>query len=83
MLFRWRRHFREGLLDQTGEIAPMLPVSIVPSPGQTPAPAVQPEAQEPACKPAGIEILFEDCTLRVGSTADMKPLRAVLARLRQ
>jgi hypothetical protein len=49
--------------------------------GRTPA-----ESLPPACSPApdaGIEIAFHDCTVRIGSSADMKMLRAVLALLRQ
>jgi transposase len=78
MLFKWRRHYRQGLLDEPLTVTPLLPISIVPAPSP---PSVAP-APVPASGPAGIEIVFEDCTVRVGGTADMKTLRAVLALLR-
>ena len=84
MLFKWRRHYRAGLFDQPGKVAPLLPVSIIPSPGLPPAAASQPAAPAPTSdSSAGIEIVFHDCTVRIGSAADMKMLRAVLALVRQ
>lgn len=83
MLFKWRRHYRQGLLDETVKVAPLLPVSIVPPPSPTPASPVQPAAAAPVPDPAGIEIVFDDCTVRVSGAADMKTLRTVLALLRE
>ena len=82
MLFKWRRHYRQGLLDESSTVAPLVPVSIVPAPSPAPASPVRPAASTPVVDLAGIEIVFEDCTVRVGGSADMKTLRAVLALLR-
>ena len=82
LLFKWRRHYRAGLFDKAAAPTALLPVSIMQEPaGRPPA-----EPLLPACSPApdaGIEIAFHDCTARIGSSADMKMLRAVLALLRQ
>jgi transposase len=86
MLFKWRRHYRQGLFDETVEVAALLPVSIATSPSPTPASPVGPAAlaavPDPAAS-AAIEIVFRDCTVRVDGSANLKTLRAVLALLRQ
>lgn len=82
LLFKWRRHYRAGLFDDTAPPTTLLPVSIT----QEPAQQAQAEPLPPACSPApdaGIQIAFNDCTVRIGSAADMKVLRAVLTLLRQ
>jgi transposase len=82
LLFKWRRHYRAGLFDDTAAPRPLLPVSIT----QEPAERTQAESLPLASSPApctGVEIAFNDCTVRLGSAADMKVLRAVLALLRQ
>lgn len=82
LLFKWRRHYRAGLFDEAAAPTTLLPVSIM----QEPAGRTQAEPLPPACSPApdaGIQIAFNDCTVRIGSSADMKMLRAVLALLRQ
>ncbi|MGE5622647.1 MAG: IS66-like element accessory protein TnpA [Bacillota bacterium] len=81
LLFKWRRHYRAGLFDAAATPT-LLPVSIMQEPaGRGPA-----EPLPPASCPGpdiGIEIAFNDCTVRIGSSADMKMLRAVLALLRR
>lgn len=83
MLFKWRRHYRQGLLDEPGQAVPLLPVSILSSASLALPSAAQPAAPAPTAAPAIIEIVFKDCTVRVDGAADMKTLRAVLALLRQ
>lgn len=84
MLFKWRRHYRAGLLDPAGIVAPLLPVAVSPSPAVPPTAASRPAVTTPAPDSnAAIEIIFDDCMVRVGGAADMKTLRAVLALLRQ
>lgn len=81
LLFKWRRHYRAGLFDEM-EPAALLPVTIA----QEPAKRTQAEPLPPASSiapDAGIEIAFNDCTVRIGSAADMRMLRAVLALLRR
>lgn len=82
LLFKWRRHYRAGLFDEAAASTALLPVSIT----QEQAKRTQAEPLPPACgaaADAGIQIAFNDCTVRIGSSADMKMLRAVLALLRQ
>lgn len=82
LLFKWRRHYRAGLFDEVAEPTALLPVTIA----QEPAKRAQAESLPPASgrpSDAGIEIAFNDCTVRIGNAADMKMLRAVLALLRQ
>ena len=81
LLFKWRRHYRAGLFDTPVPSAALLPVSLVDA-------ALKPARTEPPAAPdaaphAGIEIAFDDCTLRIDSAADMKLVRAVLALLRR
>lgn len=82
LLFKWRRHYRAGLFDDIAAPRPLLPVSIT----QEPAERTQAESLPLDSSHApytGVEIAFNDCTVRIGSAADMKVLRAVLALLRQ
>jgi len=82
LLFKWRRHYRAGLFDEVAAPTTLLPVSIT----QEPAGRIQAEPLPSASGPApdaGIEIAFNDCTVRIGSSADMRMLRAVLVLLRQ
>lgn len=82
LLFKWRRHYRAGLFDEAPAPSALLPVSVM----QEPARQTQAEPLSPACglaPDAGIQIAFNDCTVRIGSAADMKVLRTVLALLRQ
>jgi transposase len=82
LLFKWRRHFRSGLFDEVVGPTALLPVTIA----QEPTKRAQAESLPPASRPApdaGLKVAFSDCTLRIGSAADMKMLRAVLALLRQ
>jgi transposase len=82
LLFKWRRHYRAGLFDEAVAPTTLLPVSIM----QEPAGQGQAEPLPPASGPGpdtGIEIAFNDCMVRLGSAADMKMLRAVLALLRR
>jgi len=70
------------LFDETAAAPTLLPVSIM----QEPARRTHAESLPPACGStlnADIQIAFNDCTVRIGSSADMKMLRAVLALLRQ
>jgi transposase len=80
LLFKWRRHYRTGWFDQTGASTSLLPVSIAQAPAELPQAAPTSAASSPT---SGIEIAFDDCTVRIGSAADMKTLCAVLALLRQ
>jgi len=82
LLFKWRRHYRAGLFDEVAAPAAPLPVSI----RQEPAELTQVEPLPPACVPApeaGLQIAFNDCTVRVSSSADLEMLRAVLMLLRR
>lgn len=82
LLFKWRRHYRAGLFDAPAVSATLLPVSLIAAPVTShncPPPATLAET----APHAGIEIAFEDCTLRIGSAADMKLVRAVLPLLRR
>lgn len=82
LLLKWRRHYRAGLFDEVAVPTSLLPVTIA----QKSTKRAQAESLPPASRSApdaGIEIAFHDCTVRIGSSADMKTLRAVLALLRQ
>lgn len=82
LLFKWRRHYRAGLFDEVAARTALLPVTIA----QESAKRAPAESLPPASSPtadAGIEIAFNDCTVRISSAADIKVLRAVLALLRQ
>jgi transposase len=80
LLFKWRRHYRAGLFDEIAAPVALLPVSIT----QERAERTQAEPSASASAlDASIEIAFNDCTMRIGSAADMKMLRAVLTLLRQ
>jgi transposase len=79
-LFKWRRHYRAGLLGAAD--AALLPVAVVDAPVQTASSASSPMPVAPAAQ-HGIEIAFADCTVRVGEQADMATLRAVVALLRR
>ena len=79
---KWRRHYRAGLFDEVAKPTALLPVTIA----QEPAKRAQAESLSPVsghAPDAGIEVAFNDCTVRIGSAADIKILRAVLALLRQ
>jgi len=82
LLFKWRRHYRAGLFDASAAPAALLPVSLVAAPvmSRNSQPPATPAETAPH---AGIEIAFDDCTLRIDSAADMKLVRAVLALLRR
>ena len=82
LLFKWRRHYRAGLFDEVTVPTTLLPVTIAPVPPERTQAAPLPPARGPATD-AGIEVAFYDCTVRIGSAADTKMLRAVLALLRQ
>lgn len=82
LLFKWRRHYRAGLFDKGAVPTTFLPVTIT----QQLEKRVQAESLPPASRStpgAGIEVAFNDCTVRIGSSADMTMLRTVLALLRQ
>lgn len=81
LLFKWRRHYRAGMFDEAATPT-LLPVSVMQEPARRKQAEPLPSALGPA-PDAGIQIAFNDCTLRIGSSADMKMLRAVLALLRQ
>jgi transposase len=81
LLFKWRRHYLAGLFDQPRAGMPLLPVTLISPPS---AEVVAKPAALPATGAAsGIEVVFADCTVRIGSCPDTKTLRAVLALLRQ
>jgi transposase len=82
MLFKWRRHYRAGLFDEVSASPALLPVSVV---SATPNRSiVEPRPVRTQAAPqAGIEIIFTDCTVRIGSHVDMGTLRAVLTQLRR
>ena len=73
MLFKWRRHYRAGLLGvaPSGQ-APLLPVTIT----DAPAPTVASTA--PASR---IEIVMADVVVRIEGAADVATVRAVLQGL--
>ncbi|HYD60288.1 MAG TPA: transposase [Noviherbaspirillum sp.] len=82
LLFKWRRHYRAGLFDEVAVPTALLPVTIAQEPAKRAQAESLPSASSPA-PDAGIEVAFNDCTVRIGSAADMKMLRTVLALLRQ
>ena len=82
MLFKWRRHYLAGLFDQPSTGTSLLPVTLI-SPPSTEVNVAKPAALAPAHSASGIEVVFADCTVRIGSCPDTKTLRAVLALLRQ
>jgi transposase len=75
-------HYRAGLFDGVAEPTALLPVTIAQEPAKRPQAESLPPGSSPA-PDAGIEIAFSDCTVRIGSAADIKMLRAVLALLHQ
>jgi transposase len=74
MLFKWRRHYRAGLLGATSAEQPvLLPVTIT----DAPAPIVA------STTPAGrIEIAIADVVVRIEGAVDAATVRAVLQGLR-
>jgi transposase len=82
MLFKWRRHYRAGLFDEAGASQALLPVSVV-SARSNSLPVEPAPVHAQTITQAGIEIAFTDCTVRIGSDADLATLRAVLTQLRR
>jgi transposase len=82
MLFRWRRQFRAGLLGHADTLPALLPVSVVDDTAHAPSASPIP-AQTASAPSSAIEIVFPDCTLRLGNRADPAMLRTVLALLRR
>ena len=74
MLFKWRRHYRAGLLGAAPAALPvLLPVTIADAPAPITAGAT----------PAGrIEIAIADAVVRIDGAADAATVRAVLQGLR-
>jgi transposase len=74
MLFKWRRHYRAGLLGEASSAQPaLLPVSI------TGAPA----SAAPSAPSLGrIEIAIADAVVRIEGTVDAVTVRAVLQGVR-
>lgn len=79
-LFKWRRDYRSGLL--VAADAALLPVAVVESGVQATSSAVPSMSAAPAAQ-HGIDIVFADCTVRVGERADLAALRTVVALLRR
>ena len=79
-LFKWRRHYRAGLFGAAD--AALLPVAVVEASVATASSESSPLPVTPAVQ-HGIEIAFDDCTVRVGQHADLAMLRAVVALLRR
>ena len=79
-LFKWRRHYRAGLFGAAD--AALLPVAVVEAPVETASSEPSPLPVTPAAQ-HGIEIAFDDCTVRVGEQADLAMLRAVVTLLRR
>ena len=73
MLFKWRRHYRAGLLGTTPATPLLLPVTI--------ADAVASSAS-PACPPGRIEIAIADAIVRIEGAVDAATVRAVLLGMR-
>lgn len=82
MLFKWRRHYLAGLFDQPSTDTPLLPVTLI-SPPSTEVVVAKTVSDTATNAASCIEVVFADCTVRIGSCADTKTLRAVLALLRQ
>lgn len=73
MLFKWRRHYRAGLLGAAPAQPALLPVTIA----GTPVPNAS------CAAPAGrIEIAIADAVVRIEGAADAATVRAVLQGLR-
>jgi transposase len=81
-LFKWRRHYRAGLFDAPTASTALLPVSLVDATTKPPR-TDPPAAPITVASRSGIEIAFDNCTLRIDSATDMKLVRAVLALLRR
>jgi transposase len=79
-LFKWRRHYRAGLFG-AADVA-LLPVAVVEATVERESPKSSPLPVTPAVQ-HGIEIAFDDCTVRVGEQADLAMLRAVVTLLRR
>lgn len=82
LLFKWRRHYRAGLFDAPAALTALLPVSLLDATAK-PLRTESPATPIAVASRAGIEIAFDDCTLRIDSATDMKLVRAVLALLRR
>lgn len=72
MLFKWRRHYRAGLLGSTEPAPVFLPVAITPT---SPVKVAQPVR-------AQIEITFAGAVIRIDGCADAATVHAVLQGLR-
>lgn len=72
MLFKWRRHYRAGLLGTAPATSLLLPVTIA----DAPAPAAS-----HACPPGCIEIAIADAIVRIEGAVDAATVRAVLQGL--
>lgn len=83
MLFRWRRQYRAGLFNVPSGSAALLPVSLVSPPSTAEVAPAAPAESTGDDSSFGIEVVFTDCTVRVGRGVDLAALRAVLALLRQ
>jgi transposase len=72
MLFKWRRHYRAGLLGSVPASPLLLPVTIVDAPA--------PPASH-ASPPGRIEIVIADAIVRIDGAVDPATVRAVLQGL--
>lgn len=82
MVFKWRREYRAGLLDDMPEArTTLLPVVLADSSLMVaPAPAVP--APAPAAISNSIEIIFSDAVVRVHEGVDAALLRTIFQSLR-
>jgi transposase len=72
MLFKWRRHYRAGLLGSVPASPLLLPVTIADAPASSAAHATP---------PGRIEIVIADAIVRIDGVVDPATVRAVLQGL--
>ena len=88
MVFKWRREYRAGLLDDMPEArTALLPVvladtSLMVAPAPAAAAAATAAAPAPATTSGSVEIIFADAVVRVHEGADAALLRTIFQSLR-
>ena len=82
MVFKWRREFRAGLIDDAAQTkSTLLPVVLVETSSVT-SPTLAIAQTVPATAPDSIEIVFGDAVVRVRAGADVALLRTIFQSLR-
>lgn len=82
MVFKWRREYRAGLLDNLPDASTtLLPVVLADTPLMV-APAVMVQATSPAANLSMVEVIFADAIVRVREGVDAALLRTIFQSLR-